>query len=240
MVVVATLFRIASDTAAVVCVIECDARRVCADALRNLTPPGSPLSIEAMPSEPSFYLRSRELLSRTDSRLLVVDVQEKLVPLIPVRTQLIANCRRLIEGAKILGVPVTATEQYPKGLGATVPELAELIEERPAKQRFSCAEVLNWGQGATQSDGRFKVVLCGMETHVCIQQTALDLIAQGFQLYVVADAVGCRNAFDGEIALERMASSGATITTTESVLFEWCETSGAEEFKQFSRMIKQK
>src|SRR5262245_36037630 len=111
-----------------------------------------------MDALPPTYLRSQELLSRSDSRLLVVDVQEKLVPLIPVGPQLIANCRKLIQGARILNVPVYATEQYPKGLGSMVPELLELLPERPAKLLFSCAEVLAWGQAAAQSDGRYKVV----------------------------------------------------------------------------------
>jgi nicotinamidase-related amidase len=187
-------------------------------------------------SDPTPYFRSRELLSRDDSRLLIVDVQEKFMPVIPVARQLVANCRKLIEGATILGVPTFATEQYPKGLGATTPELAELLPDRPEKLRFSSSECLGWTAAA--EDERFKIVVAGIETHVCIQQTALDLIAAGYQVYVPADAVASRHKLDWQFALQRLRDSGATITTTESVLFEWAEVAGTEEFKQIARLVK--
>ncbi len=185
------------------------------------------------------FLRSNELLSRRDSKLLIVDVQVKLLPLIPVTEQLVANCRRLILGAEILDVPVYATEQYPKGLGRTVDDLAELLDDIPEKQRFSCAEVLAWGTAAAQHDDRDKVVVAGIEAHVCVLQTVLDLISQGFHVYVPADAVASRHRFDWKIALRRMSDSGAVVTTTESVLFEWSEVAGTPEFKQISKLITQ-
>jgi nicotinamidase-related amidase len=187
---------------------------------------------------PNSYLRSHELLSRQDSRLVVVDVQEKFVPHIPQADQLIAKCRLLIQGAQLFGVPVSATEQYPQGLGPTVPELRSLLADVPAKLRFSCAEVLNLGPAAARGDDRFKIVLCGIETHVCIQQTALDFIAQGYQVYVPADAVASRHQVDWQFALQRLAASGATITTAESILFEWGEIAGTPEFKQLSQLVK--
>jgi nicotinamidase-related amidase len=186
------------------------------------------------------YIRSPELLSRTESRLLIVDVQEKLVPKIFDLERMLANCRSLIQGAKILGVPVFATEQYPKGLGNTVSQLAELLESPAQKLRFSCAEVLDWGTGAEQADNRFQIVVAGIEAHVCVLQTVLDLLGNGFQVYVAADAVSSRTEFDRKIALDRMAAGGATIVTTESVLFEWCEVSGTPEFKQISQLIKER
>ena len=185
----------------------------------------------------SEFIRSNELLSRTDSRLLIVDVQEKLLPLIPVSDRLIENCRRLIEGAKILDVPVDATEQYPKGLGKTTPGLRKLLGEIPEKLRFSSAEVLNWESASVQEDDRDKIVVAGIECHVCVQQTVLDLMAYGFRLFIPADAVASRHKFDWEIALRRMSDSGATITTTESVLFEWSEIAGTDAFKQISKLI---
>jgi len=183
------------------------------------------------------YVRSNELLSRGDSKLLIVGVQEKLLDHVPVRDQLLANCRKLIQGAGILDVPVHATEQYPKGLGTTVPALADLLGGIPEKVRFSCAEVLDWGGAALQEDDRGKVVVAGMETHVCIQQTVLDLMSQGFRVFVPADAVASRNKIDWKFALRRLSDSGATITTTESILFEWCETAGTGEFKQISSLV---
>jgi len=116
-----------------------------------------------MNDRPDKSLRSTELLSRGNSRLLIVDMQQKLLPLIPVADRVIRNCRRLIEGAGILSVPVFATEQYPKGLGGTVPELAELLAGIPSKVRFSCTEVLNWGAAAEQADDRDQVVVAGIE-----------------------------------------------------------------------------
>lgn len=190
-------------------------------------------------NESHEFHHSPELLSRGDSRLLIVDMQAKLLPFIPVATLVTHNCRRLVQGAGILGVPADATEQYPKGLGPTVPELAELFETIPPKQRFSCAEVLHWVAETSSADRRFKVVVAGIEAHVCVLQTVLDLIAQGFRVFVPADAIGSRGKLDWKIALDRMSAAGATLTTTESVLFEWCETSAAPEFKQISQLIKQ-
>ncbi|MEX2285603.1 MAG: hydrolase [Planctomycetaceae bacterium] len=189
-------------------------------------------------NDASELFRSPELLSRGDSRLLIVDMQEKLLPFIPVDENVIRNCRRLIEGARLLGVPIFATEQYPKGLGATTPELAKFFESIPTKQRFSGAQALGWGIAGSRPDDRFKIVVAGIEAHVCVQQTALDLIAQGFRVFIPADAVASRGKLDWKIALDRLSASGATLTTTESVLFEWCETSAAPEFKQISKLIK--
>ena len=185
-------------------------------------------------------LRSHELLYRRSSRLLIVDVQEKLVAALEesTRLNLLETCRVLGSGANLLGVPVVATEQYPQGLGPTVSSLIEYAEARPSKKRFSAVECTGWPTAAEATDDRFQIVVAGMETHVCVQQTVLDLLALGFQTYVVADAVASRRATDHRIALERMANSGAIITTAESVLFEWCESADCPEFKQLSSLVK--
>jgi len=189
---------------------------------------------------PRTFLRSIELLSRQDSRLLIVDVQQKLLDRIAVAEQLVANCRRLTQAATILKIPVEATEQYPKGLGSTPHELAELLPEMPEKLRFSSVEVLDWGTAAEQPDNRHQVVVAGIESHICVLQTVLDLMAYGFHVFVPADAVASRHKFDWTIALDRMAASGAVITTTESVLFEWCEVAGTPEFKKISQLVKER
>ncbi len=188
----------------------------------------------------SSPLKSPELLHRASSRLLIVDVQEKLLAALVEsrRKQLISGCRFLVEGARLFGVPVMATEQYPQGLGPTVTSLAELISERPAKKRFSAIECTGWPTAAEATDDRFQIVVAGMETHVCVLQTVLDLLAAGYQVSVVADALAARHSIDHDVALIRMANAGATITTTEGVLFEWCETAEAAEFKQLSTLIK--
>jgi nicotinamidase-related amidase len=184
-------------------------------------------------------LRSSELVSREESRLLIVDVQQKLVPHIHQRERMIFNCSRLIRGAKVLGVPVSATEQYPAGLGATVEPLAELLGDIPEKIRFSCTETLEWVAAAEAEDDRDKIIVAGIETHVCVQQTVLDLLALGYRPYVPADAVASRQELDWQIALDRMALSGAVITTTEALLFELCETAAVAEFKAISELVKE-
>jgi nicotinamidase-related amidase len=183
------------------------------------------------------YCRSPELLSAATSRLLIVDMQEKFLPTIPQPEGLIANCVKLIRGAAILGVPVSATEQYPKGLGPTIPELLPLLPERPAKLRFSCAECLDWAEHGGRSDGRHQIVLAGIEAHVCVLQTSLDLLAAGFDVFVAADAVRSRSDVDRDIALRRLSDSGARLITAEMALFEWCEAAGTDQFKQISKLI---
>jgi nicotinamidase-related amidase len=186
----------------------------------------------------SPLLRSPELMNRDDAALLVVDVQAKLLPLIPGHSRLIWNIRRLIDGAKILGVPVAATEQYPQGLGPTTPELAPLLGTIPAKTMFSCAECAEIFTGWRER-GIWKVLVCGIETHVCVGQTVHDLLGEGFRVYVAADAVAARGQIDHDIALRRMDSAGATLTTTEAALFEWCGRAGSPEFKQISQLVRE-
>lgn len=183
-------------------------------------------------------IRSPELMNREDTALLVVDVQEKLLPWIWNRATLVWNIRRLLDGAKLLGVPAAGTEQYPKGLGPTAPELAERLGPIPSKLAFSaavCEEIF----AGFRTRNIHKILVTGIETHVCVQQTVLDLLADGWQVYVAVDAVGSRYALDYQIALERMHSAGATLTTSEAALFEWCREAGAAEFKQISRLAKE-
>ena len=182
--------------------------------------------------------RSPELMNRGDTALLVVDVQGKLVQLIPGHEHLVWNIGRLIDGAKILGLPVLATEQYPKGLGPTSPELAAKLGSIPAKLAFSCGECGELFEELGQK-GIHRVLVCGIEAHVCVQQTVHDLLAAGFRVYIAADAVGARGRLDYEIALRRMDSAGATLTTVEAALFEWCDVAGTPEFKQISNLVKQ-
>lgn len=183
--------------------------------------------------------RSPELMSRDDSALVVVDVQEKLIGSIAGHERVVWNIGRLLDGAKILGVPAVATEQYPKGLGHTVGQLAQRLEgEIPDKVHFSCGACGQLFSDLSQR-GIHNLLLCGIEAHVCVQQTALDLIAAGFRVFLAVDAVGSRFDLDKETALRRMETSGATLTTTEAALFEWCEVAGTPEFKQVSQLVRQ-
>ena len=174
-----------------------------------------------------------------DTALLVIDVQEKLVPAIAGAARVVWNIRRLIDGAKILGLPIVATEQYPQGLGPTVAELAERLEQPlPAKLTFSCRGCPG-PLADLRSRGIHKLLLCGIEAHVCVQQSALDLLADGWRAYVAVDAVGSRYEIDCQTALRRLDASGAVLTTSEAALFEWCQTAGTPEFKQISRLAKE-
>lgn len=182
--------------------------------------------------------RSPELMRADDTALLVVDVQGKLITLIPDHGRIVWNIRRLLDGAEVLGVRVAATEQYPKGLGPTVPELAARCGSAVAKIGFSCGSCPEIFHG-WREQGIAKVLVAGIETHVCIQQTVLDLLAFGLRVYVAADATGSRSPVDRDIAIRRMDSAGATLTTTEAALFEWCAVAGTPEFKQISRLVQE-
>ncbi|HOM17442.1 MAG TPA: hydrolase, partial [Thermoguttaceae bacterium] len=179
-----------------------------------------------------------ELMNREDTALLVVDVQEKLLPWIGNRATVVWNIRRLLDGAKLLGVPASGTEQYPKGLGPTAPELAERLGPMPSKLSFSAAVCEEIFEGL-RARNIHKILVTGIETHVCVQQTVLDLLADGWQVYVAVDAVGSRYELDYRTALERMHSAGAVLTTTEAALFEWCREAVTPEFKQISRLAKE-
>jgi nicotinamidase-related amidase len=182
--------------------------------------------------------RSPELMSAADTGLLVVDVQEKLIRLVPGHERIVWNLRRLIDGARLFKMPILATEQYPKGLGGTVPELASRLGPIAAKTAFSCVGCAEIGAELERLPAA-KWLVAGIETHVCVQQTVLDLLASGFRVYLAVDATGSRFDIDRDTALARMDAAGATLTTTEAALFEWCQDSSAAEFKQLSAMIKE-
>lgn len=181
---------------------------------------------------------SLDPLRARDGGLLVVDVQEKLVARMKYGPLMVANTARLIRAARVLDRPVWATEQYPRGLGPTVPELAGLLPERPEKTGFSCCDV---PELVEQLHGRGirHVTLAGIEAHVCVAQTALELMRMGFLVQVPADAVASRGSMDWEFALRRLERAGAVISTTEAVLFEWIGCSDHPGFKAISALVKE-
>ena len=177
-------------------------------------------------------------MSAADTGLLVIDVQEKLMVKIPGADALVRNVAFLIDGARLLGMTVQATEQYPKGLGPTVPELVKRLPERPAKVAFSCCAVPSVIEGF-RTAARPKVVLAGIESHVCVQQTALELLALDFRVFVAADGVGSRHALDRDVAIRRLEKAGCVVTTCESAVFEWMGGSDHPRFKDVSKLIKE-
>ena len=173
--------------------------------------------------------------------LLVIDVQQKLMPLIAHQEAITRSCAKLIRGTSIFSLPVVTTEQYPKGLGRTVAPIREALEASRAtfiaKPTFSAWANPDIRETLIALD-RPQVITIGIEAHVCVQQTALDLVSRDYEVFVCADAVGSRAAMDYERALERMRQEGAWVTTVESVLFELCHRCDTPEFKRMLEIIK--
>ena len=178
-------------------------------------------------------------LTRSKAGLVVVDVQERLLPAIFEPPRVVQNVVRLIRGAAILQVPILATEQYRKGLGRTVPEVAAAVPGFAPleKVEFSACGAAGF-LPALQDKQVSQAILCGIEAHVCVSQTCLDLLERGFGVFVAADAVSSRTAENCRLGLERMRAAGAVIVSTEMVLFELLERAGTDEFKQILALVK--
>jgi nicotinamidase-related amidase len=178
-------------------------------------------------------------MSAKDTGLLVIDVQEKLMAKIPPAAVLTRNIAFLVDCARALDMPVQITEQYPKGLGPTVAELSQRLPERPSKVAFSCCAVPSVVE-RFRAGGRIKVLLAGIETHVCVLHTALDLLALDFRVYVAVDAVASRYAVDHEFALRRMQQAGCILVTTETAAFEWVGGADHPGFKAVSALVQER
>ena len=172
-----------------------------------------------------------------ETAVLVVDVQEKLMPKIVGAGDIVRNIGFVLDAAPLVGVVVVATEQYPKGLGPTVPELAKRLPDRPDKLTFSSCGVPDLTESLHRK-GRSRVLLVGIEAHVCILNTALDLLAEGFRVYLAVDAVGSRYAIDRDTALQRMQQAGAILTTAETAVFEWTGGAAHPQFKKLSALVQ--
>ena len=183
------------------------------------------------------HVRSPLRLDSLRSALWVIDLQEKLCPAIRSADNVIRQTHRLLDAAELLGVPSAATVQYPAGLGPLEESLQERLPTPEQKRDFS-ATVCRDALDGWLAEGRDQIVVVGLETHVCVLQTVLDLIAEGARPFVVAEAVAARNGQDHEVAMDRMRDSGASMITVESVLFEWLATSDRPEFKAISRLVK--
>jgi nicotinamidase-related amidase len=183
------------------------------------------------------------LLAREKSQLLIVDVQDKLLDAISGKDRVVDRCIRLVRAARALDVPITVSEQYPQGLGPTVDPIRDALANAAFvadKVEFSClrSDVLRERLDGLRREGRAQVVLAGIETHVCVLQTAIDLEAQGFEAFVVADAVGSRSKDSRKLALARLAKAGVDVVDSEMVLFEWLERAGTPAFKDLQALIK--
>lgn len=173
--------------------------------------------------------------------VLIIDVQQKLLPHVHGASALAEALEQLVAGAALFGLPLVATEQYPQGIGHTDPQLRTLLRENGAvmfeKMSFSCCA----DQRVTEllgKIGRSQVIVAGIEAHVCVLQTCLDLLAMEYQVYVGADAIGSRRSRDYDVACQRLLQAGAVLTTVESVLFDLCQRCDTAEFKKMISLIK--
>jgi len=175
-------------------------------------------------------------LDRERAALVVVDIQEAFRKAVPSFDAVAGSAATLVQGAEAMGIPIVVTEQYPKGLGHTVPEVADHlpIGLKPIeKVRFSAAEAEGF-----DLNGRDQALVCGIETHVCVNQTVLDLLDRGIEVEVVGDAVGSRTDDNRELGLHKVEQAGAVLTSVETALFELLGGSDAAEFKQVQALVK--
>ncbi len=170
---------------------------------------------------------------------LVIDIQERLVPVMEENELLVENCRKLIEGLQILGLPLLVTQQYTKGLGETIDEIKSVIPnfEYIEKKDFSCQDEPVFAEKLALT-GAQTVIICGIESHVCVLQTAIDLKAAGYTPVVVFDCVSSRSFDNVDLAAERFRYEGIMMTSCESVLFELTRSAGAPGFKEISKLVK--
>lgn len=171
---------------------------------------------------------------------LIIDYQDRIIPVMDKREELIHNTLRLIEGLKTLQIPKVVTQQYTKGLGVTIGPIANALGEDCMyhdKITFSCLDTKEILE-ELQNYNKKNVIVCGIEAHVCVLQTVIDLIEHGYNVILVEDCISSRKVNDKKIALKRLAAEGAILTTYESILFELTRESGTEIFKVISKIIK--
>lgn len=177
---------------------------------------------------------------RSDKAVLVViDVQGKLARTVFEAERVLAAQQKLLKGFRLFQMPVIVTEQNPKGLGPTVPELAELVADAVTVEKFCFDACRNPAfMESLAETGRNQVLLCGIETHICVWQTAAGLLERGYEVQVISDAVSSRTAWNRDVALERMRGHDAVISTTEMALFEFMQAAEGELFRDFVRIVK--
>ena len=179
------------------------------------------------------------MFSIDKSLLLVIDIQGKLAELMTDREKTYQNAEILIKGAKILNIPILLTEQYPKGLGHTIEPLATLLQDITPidKTAFSCCGDATFMK-ALESSHRKQIIICGIETHICVYQTSIELLEKNYAIEVIADAVSSRTIENKHIGLDKIKSAGGNISCTETILFELLKKAEGAEFKEISRLVK--
>lgn len=185
---------------------------------------------------------SASKLRRNETLLVVIDVQEKLMPVISGHEEVTRNIASLVRGCAILDIPAVLTEQYVKGLGPTVAAIRRAFEEtggyRPIEKSCFSASGSGEFEAELRQLRRRQILVAGIEAHVCVYQSVIDLLAAGYEVTIVADATSSRNARNRDIAVQRMVTEGAKLSSTEMALFELTITSGTDEFRAISKLIK--
>jgi nicotinamidase-related amidase len=179
------------------------------------------------------------MLKIANTAIVMIDMQTKLWNVMAEKETLLENAQKLVKGMQVLGVPIILTEQNPKGLGPTLPELTQLMPGTTAiaKFCFSCHENQSFEQAIRQSQ-RNQILICGIEAHICVYQTALDLIEHGYEVQVIADAVSSRAIRNRDITLTRLKTEGAKLTTVEMLIYELMQTAESPYFKELLKVIK--
>ncbi len=183
-------------------------------------------------------MRNVGQINKADTVFLIIDLQEKLMPVISNKEEVFSNVNKLISGAKVLSIPVIVTEQYSRGLGHTCKEVQlssdQLVIEKMCFSSMLSEEILE----KLKEMNIKSLILAGVESHICVLKTALDALARGYEVHVVVDAVSSRKVIDKEVALSRIRQVGGYIVTTEMILFQLIDFAGTDEFKQISKIVK--
>lgn len=174
-----------------------------------------------------------------DTAALIIDFQEKLVPAIANNEEIVAKSATFVKGLKELGVPMAVTQQYTKGLGETVPAIKEALGEFTPMEKTSfsalgCEEFVAW----VKAQGKKTILVCGVEAHICVLQSIMDLIGEGYRVFIVADCVGSRMVYNKDYAIQRATQEGAFVTTCEGALYEMVQGAGTPHFKAISKLTK--
>ena len=211
------------------------------------------MTTDLLPPATEATEAARRPLDPAECALIVIDIQEKLLPPIFERDRVVKNSQLLIRAAGILDIPTIATTQYAKGLGDVVPEVKSLLPNDPSnqaidKQMFSCfgsdvfcsilKRLPNLSPGLRDLGRKNTLLLCGMESHICVAQTALAALREGYLVHVASDAVSSRTEWNWKIGLDRMRAAGAVISSTEMMIYELLRSSGTEEFKKMLVYLK--
>lgn len=178
------------------------------------------------------------ILNREDTTIMIVDIQERLVPAMDNKEQVIKNAKILIQCAKEMDMPIIYTEQYPKGLGHTIKELKDLLDGGLKFEKISFSALTEEVKSNLEKSKRKKIIILGMETHVCVFQTVRDLLIDNYEVFVLSDGVASRTRENYENGLDMMKTMGAVITNSEMAVFDLLKKAGTDEFKTMSKLIK--